>query len=109
MTGVAAEPFRVGLIGLNRHGWHLLERYLAGGPFRVVAAYDSDVSRASAAIGLNVPVVTSVDELAGSNDLDVVWIASQGDVAQFLQHGKHVIVEAPFGPPTNQQRGLPHR
>ena len=75
MSDIAAQPLRVGLVGLNRHGLHLIERCLADGPFRVVTAYDSDATRAAAATGLNVPVVSDINELVYSTDIDVVWIA----------------------------------
>lgn len=38
MTDGVASPLRVGLIGLGRPGLYLMERFAAGGSFRVVAA-----------------------------------------------------------------------
>ncbi len=108
---VAAEPLRVGLIGLNRLGWHLIERCLADGPFRVVAAYDVDPNCASsncasAAARLNVSVVSSITELVASPNIDVAWIAHpialrpaglpSDLIEQLLQHNKHVVVETPL-------------
>ena len=40
MSLAAAPLLRVGVIGLNRHGLHFIERCLAGAPFQVVATFD---------------------------------------------------------------------
>lgn len=96
ITDVAEQPLRVGVIGLNRHGLHFVERCLADGRFRVVATFDSDMTRASG----------DINELVGSPDIDVVWIAHpialhhdglpSDLVEQLLNHNKHVVIETPL-------------
>ena len=57
---VTANPLRVGLIGLTRDGWHLIERSLAGRPFRVAAAYDVASLEAPPPARWNIPLVSSL-------------------------------------------------
>ncbi|MCX7419466.1 MAG: Gfo/Idh/MocA family oxidoreductase [Planctomycetia bacterium] len=115
---------RVGLIGLNRQGWHLMERCLNGGPFQVVKTADlqcrpkrertlfnalhlpaDEVAAASGAIVL-ADASVSVEEIIVSPDIDVAWIAHPialrpADlppdlIEQLLKQKKHVVVETPL-------------
>ena len=103
MTDVAASPLRVGLIGLGRSGLHLIERFAAGGPFRVVAVFDATPGFAISDVvsQFRVPCAPSVEELLSTAEIDVVWFASQeafrGDFAAAGgSYGKHTIGETPF-------------
>lgn len=92
----AVEPFRVGLIGLNRQGWHLIEQCLNGGPFRVVISINAESANASC----------DIDAVVTSPEIDVAWIAHpialqpeglpSSLIERLLIHGKHVVAEAPM-------------
>ena len=105
MTEVAAQPlsavvppWRVGLIGLHRQGWHLIERCLSDGPFQIIKAAGDMVCLADVACG--------IEEIITSPDIDVAWItypiALHSDrlppdlIERLLARGKHVVVEAPL-------------
>lgn len=99
MTDVAASPLRVGLIGCGRIGMHLIERSAIGGPFQVIAACDEQrVGELIAPFGVR---LMSLQELAQSVDIDVLWITSfwkspfESSPSTAL-HGQHIIAEAPF-------------
>ena len=90
---MTAEPFRVGLIGLNRQGWHLIERCLSGGPFQVTKSIDAEDVNAS----------RQIDELLTSPEIEVAWIthpialSAHGLptdlIERLLNHHKHVVVD----------------
>lgn len=99
MTDVAASPLRIGLIGCGRVGMHLIERSAIGGPFQVIAACDNPrISELIAPLGVR---LMSLQELAQSVDIDVLWITSfwefpfESSPSQTF-HGQHLIAEAPF-------------
>ena len=103
MTDAAASPLRVGLIGLGRPGLHLIERFAAGGPFRVVAGFDTTPGCAISDIvaPFGVRCVQRLGELFTAADVDVVWWTSywnfRTDFAQVGVHfRKHTIAEAPL-------------
>ena len=101
MTAVTANPLRVGLVGLARDGWHLIESCSVGGPFRVVAVFDTDPQRESHGTSLSVPIVSSLDMLTQSPHIDVLWVATpmgfERELAELLvKHDKHVVVETPL-------------
>ncbi|HLQ43192.1 MAG TPA: Gfo/Idh/MocA family oxidoreductase, partial [Planctomycetaceae bacterium] len=101
MTAVTANPLPVGLVGLTRDGWHLIESCAAGGPFQVVAVFDTDACRLSHGASLSVPVVSSLDMLTRSPHIDVLWVATpmgfEREMAEpLVEHDKHVVVETPL-------------
>lgn len=98
MTDAAASQLRVGLIGGGRIGLHLIERFSAGGPFRVVAA-DQDFGVADAIASLGVRSL-SLRQMAESKDIDVLWLTSlERETAEAVCstiRGRSVIAEAPL-------------
>ncbi len=105
MSNATANPLRVGLIGLNRDGWHLMERCLVGGPFCIAAAFDVVSPRVSQASCLSVPFVSSLDALIHSPEIDLLWIAMPFAIQlnwaePLLQQDKPLIVEAPLSQST---------
>jgi|GEM_PF-950686 len=99
MTDVAASPLRVVLIGCGRVGMHLIERFSVNGPFRVVAVCDD-----SCAGDLIAPFGVrsmSLQQIAQSQDIDVLWITSfwgfpwESPLSEVFR-GHHLITEAPF-------------
>lgn len=101
MTDVAASPLRVGLIGLGRSGLHLIERFAAGGPFRIVAAFD-DCTTVEAVSPFKVRLATDLQEMLATPDVDVVWMTeSCGPRNDFslpdVLATKHAILETPLG------------
>ena len=100
MTDVAASPLRVGLIGLGRPGLYLMERFAAGGPFRVVAVWaDPIVAEVISPFGAR--LVNHPRELLAAADVDVVWFAEldafRNDfTAADTLCEKHAIVETPL-------------
>lgn len=108
MTGVAAPPLRVGLIGFGRVGLHLIERSAIGGPFKVVAAC-ADVRVRELLEPFGVRLMT-LQELSQSADIDVLWVTSYWDFPFGISpveafHPPHMIAEAPFalGDPDAEQ------
>lgn len=101
MTDAAASPLRIGLIGLGRPGLHLIERFAAGGPFRIVAAFD-DSTTAEVVSPFGVRLATDFRDLLAATDIDVVWISeSWGLRKDFVLPDvlatKHAILETPLG------------
>lgn len=100
MSASSATPLRVGLIGLGRPGWHLIERFAATGPFRVVAAY-ADPSLAANVASFGVRLVREPQELVAAADVDVIWFAehdaflSEFTAVDALRQ-KHTIVATPL-------------
>ena len=69
-TDVAVPRLRVGLIGCDRVGLHLVERSAIGGPFQIVAACeDSRVGDLISPFGVR---LMSLQEIAQSKDIDVL-------------------------------------
>ncbi len=101
MTHASAPP-RVGLVGVDRTGSHLLEKFSSGGPLRIVAVWDESPERTRLAESLGVNAVAKLETLATSFDLDVLWItrsmvfSNANLIARCLKLGKHVIVESPL-------------
>lgn len=103
MTDVAAPPLRVGLFGCGRFGLHLIERFTAGGPFRVVAVFDVTPGFALCDVvaPFGVRCVQTMQELFAATDVDVVWFVSywafRNDFASAgVYYRKHTIGEAPI-------------
>ena len=100
MTDVAASSLRVGLVGLDRPGLHLIERFASGGPFRVVAVW-ADPIVAEVVSPFGVRLVNHPRELLTAADVDVVWFAEfdafRNDfTAADTLCEKHAIVETPL-------------
>ncbi len=100
MTDVAASPLRVGLIGLGRPGLHLIERFAAGGSFRVVASF-ADPIVAEIVSPFGVRLVNHPRELLAAADVDVVWFAEHDAFRNAFTPTevlceKHAIVETPL-------------
>ena len=108
MAGDAPAPLRVGLLPvLGRLGWHLIERFAAGGPFRVVAAVDStaqakdSLAATQMVAPFGVRFVRTPQELMQAEDIDVLWCTSHGGFREELtaigeNPGKPTIVETPL-------------
>ena len=98
-TDVAVPRLRVGLIGCDRVGLHLVERSAIGGPFQIVAACaDSRVGDLITPFGVR---LMSLQEIAQSKDIDVFWMTSFWEFPFASSpfeafQGQHLIVEAPF-------------
>lgn len=98
MTTDDLPSLRVGLLGLDRNGWHLLERGTAACPFQVVAVSDSSVDQLQRAERFGIRGFKSPDQLIDSTNIDVIWIAcSNEDVVDLtlrsLQSGRSVVWE----------------
>ncbi len=101
MTDVAASQLRVGLIGLGRPGLHLIERFAAGGPFRIAAAFDASTT-AEVVSQFGVRLATDFRELLAATDIDVIWISESWGLRKDFAlpdvlATKHAILETPFG------------
>lgn len=101
MTDAAASPLRVGLIGLGRPGLHLIERFAAGGPFQIVAAFN-DSTTADVVSPFGIRLETKLQELLTSADIDVVWMTEfcgqqHGFVLPDVLATKHAVLETPLG------------
>ncbi len=99
MTADVGFPLRVGLIGLSRAGWHLLERGLANCPFRVVSVFDSDAANARRAEQFGVRRTESVEQLCSATDIDLIWVSGCDSLdreitAQAIRSGRDVVVES---------------
>ncbi len=125
MSLAAAPLLRVGVIGLNRHGLHFIERCLTDGPFQVVATFDPSnpkrqrgraLPHAPNSQLLEAPALAHAsgywDELLEAPDIDVAWIAHpialrpagmpSDLVEQLLNHNKHVVIETPLSLSTSE-------
>ncbi|GDY08268.1 MAG: gfo/Idh/MocA family oxidoreductase [Planctomycetota bacterium] len=97
MTDGVASPLRVGLIGLGRPGLYLMERFAAGGSFRVVAAL-ADPIVADVVSPFGARMVNHPRELLAAADIDVVWFAEHDAFRNAFTPAdalceKHAIVE----------------
>lgn len=94
---------RIGIVGTNMITERLLEAAIAIEDFKLTAVY-SRTSEQAEKFASNYGVTkifTNLEEMAGSKDIDAVYIASPNSFhAQqailFLQNGKHVLCEKPL-------------
>jgi hypothetical protein len=101
---------RVGLIGLDRTGTHLLERLRLRPVFHVAAVFDPDPSRSEAVSHLAETTTASLDEtLAVPANMIVVAgpVADRaGWAAAALAAGRHVVLAPPVAPDVGSAREL---
>jgi len=94
---------RFGVIGTNWITDSFIEAAIKTGKYQLTAVYSRQLEKAQEfAEKYNVTLCfDSLDEMAASDQLDVVYIASPNSLhapqaKQFIEHGKHVIGEKPL-------------
>jgi predicted dehydrogenase len=97
------EKLRIAVVGAGYWGPNLARNFSASPDWELVAICDLDRDRAQLVADQlgRVPVVTSLDELLASDDLDAIAIATPAKThfpiaMQALAAGKHVVVEKPL-------------
>jgi len=94
---------RLGVIGTNWITDSFIEAAMKTGKYQLTAVYSRQLEKAqqfASKYGVN-KCFDSLDEMASSNELDAVYIASPNSLhgpqaKQFIDHGKHVIGEKPL-------------
>jgi predicted dehydrogenase len=97
------EKLRIAVVGAGYWGPNLARNFSASPDWQLIAICDLDRDRAQLVADQlgRVPVVTSLDELLASDDLDAIAIATPAKThfpiaMQALAAGKHVVVEKPL-------------
>lgn len=97
------ETLRFGVIGTNNITDTVLEGAMLDPRFQLTAVYSRTDEQAKLfAAKYNAPYTfTSLDQMAKSDTIDAVYIASPNSLHAsqsilFMQHGKHVLCEKPF-------------
>jgi myo-inositol 2-dehydrogenase/D-chiro-inositol 1-dehydrogenase len=102
------KPVKLSVAGLGRmgavHALHVVELARDTGACELAALADSDIARAQrflADIGLDVPIFSSVDELAKSGATDATVVVTPTDshrehAAKLIAAGQRVLVEKPL-------------
>ena len=100
----AAEPIRVGIVGLGRSGWNIHAATLGGMPERYAVAAVSDpepARREEAQARFGCRTHEAIGSLVGDGGLDLVVVASPSHLhpehaVAALDAGLHVVCEKPF-------------
>lgn len=100
---MSREPIRVGILGLERSGWHLhAEGIAARTDFKVVAVADPELARRDEAMSrFDCAAYQTPELLIENSDAELVVVATpshtHGALATVaLQAGRHVLVEKPM-------------